>query len=184
MLLLTQRGTPIVYYGDEIGMRGKAIPREQARDPQGRRTGRNRDSARTPMQWNATRHAGFSDVEPWLPTGDDVATLNVEAQRNDPHSLLTLYRRLIELRAKEPVLAAGTHEAVPRTPPLLVYRRRGEQRSLLVVLNMAETEAQCELVEHEPRGSLLLSTYLDRGGERIDGRATLRGSEGVVIALD
>ena len=69
MLLLTQRGTPTVYYGDEIGMRGVTIPPEQAVDPQGRRTGRNRDPTRTPMQWSNEPQAGFSSVEPWLPVG-------------------------------------------------------------------------------------------------------------------
>jgi len=99
LLLLTQRGTPTVYYGDEIGMRGVAIPPEQAVDPQGRRTGRNRDPTRTPMQWSNEPQAGFSTVEPWLPVGLDRDVANVASQSRDAGSLLTLYRRLLELRA-------------------------------------------------------------------------------------
>ena len=184
MLLLTQRCTPIVYYGDEIGMRGKQIPREEARDPQGRRTGHNRDPARTPMQWAAERNGGFSDAEPWLPVGDDLATANVAQQSDDPRSLLALYRRLIELRTHEPVLVTGAYEPVSREPPLLVYRRRGDGRTLLVVLNFGDTDVEHALAAEERRGTLLLGTYVDRDGERVDGRVTLRADEGVVIALD
>ena len=116
LLLLTQRGTPTVYYGDEIGMRGVAIPPEQAVDPQGRRTGRNRDPTRTPMQWSNETHAGFSTVEPWLPVGLDRDVANVASQSRDAGSLLTLYRRLLELRAAEPVLQDGVQEALTAGP--------------------------------------------------------------------
>ncbi len=123
MLLLTQRGTPTVYYGDEIGMRGVAIPPEQAVDPQGRRTGRNRDPTRTPMQWSNEPQAGFSNVEPWLPVGLDRDVANVASQSRDAGSLLTLYRRLLELRAAEPVLQDGVQEPLAAGPALVAYRR-------------------------------------------------------------
>ena len=86
MLLLTLRGTPTMYYGDEIGMRDVEIPEEQIRDPWERRVpgqGLGRDPARTPMRWTSEANAGFTTGVPWLPIGDDVASLNVAAQRED-----------------------------------------------------------------------------------------------------
>ena len=134
MLLLTQRGTPTIYYGDEIGMRGVDIPPEQAVDPQGRRTGRNRDPTRTPMQWSSEPQAGFSTVEPWLPVGLDRDTANVASQSRDAGSLLTLYRRLLELRAARAGLAGRCARAARRRPgSRRVSQRRSAARRLLVI---------------------------------------------------
>jgi alpha-glucosidase len=182
MLLLTQRGTPTLYYGDEIGMRGVDIPAEQAVDPQGRRTGRNRDPTRTPMQWSSDLHAGFSTVEPWLPVGVDRDTANVASQSRDAGSLLTLTRRLLELRTAEPVVQEGAHEPLVTDATLVAYRRRGAARQLLVVLNFAHAPASLALPGGG--GRVLLSTFLDREGERIADQLRLRADEGLVIALD
>jgi alpha-glucosidase len=183
MLLLTQRGTPTVYYGDEVGMRGVAIPSEQAVDPQGRRTGRNRDPTRTPMQWSNELHAGFSTVEPWLPVGVDRDAANVASQSRDASSLLTLYRRLLELRQAEPVLQHGDYEALEGGPKLVVYRRRSGERRLLVALNFVHEMQRYDLDEGG-RAHVLLSTHLDRDGERLGDQLELRADEGLVIALD
>ena len=101
MLLLTLRGTPTLYYGDEIGMRQVAIA-AGAPARSGRAHVPGRDGARTPMQWDASAFAGFSTVEPWLPLPDDFATRNVASERADPASLYNLYRRLIALRRARP----------------------------------------------------------------------------------
>ena len=183
MLLLTQRGTPTIYYGQEIGMRGVPIPREQARDPQGRRTGRNRDPERTPMQWNGDQHAGFSGHEPWLPVEKDVSRVNVAAQSADPKSLLNLHRALIALRAREPVLLSGAHTPVVRESSLLAYRREGDGRALMILLNFGEEHRRCE-VERGRVGRVLLSTFLDRVDEQTGDAIDLRADEGVVVALD
>jgi len=183
MLLLTQRGTPTVYYGDEIGMRGVAIPSEQAVDPQGRRTGRNRDPTRTPMQWSNELHAGFSTVEPWLPVGVDYDVANVASLSRDASSLLTLYRRLLELRQAEPVLQHGDYEPLAAGPELVVYRRRSGVRRLLVALSFVHETQRYELGADGP-AHVLLSTHLDREGERIGDQLELRADEGLVIALD
>jgi alpha-glucosidase len=183
MLLFTQRGTPTLYYGDELGMRGAAVDRLHARDPQGRRTGRNRDPERTPMQWSADRYAGFSSVAPWLPPGADLATANVAAQRADPRSMLALHRRLIELRKREPVLVDGAQSQLEREPPIVAYRRGAGARELLVALNFGSTQASCAL-EPSGRGRLLLSTTLERDGEEIVGAVRLAPNEGAVIALE
>jgi alpha-glucosidase len=183
MLLLTQRGTPTIYYGDEVGMRGVAIPPEQAVDPQGRRTGRNRDPTRTPMQWSGDQHAGFSSVEPWLPVGEDRVNANVASQSRDAGSLLTLHRRLLELRAAEPALCDGLHEPLAAGPALVAYRRRSATRRLLVVLNLVH-EAKTFALGDDGPGRVLLSSVLDREGERVAGQLTVRADEGLLIALD
>ncbi len=183
LLLLTQRGTPTLYYGDEIGMRGVDIPPEQAVDPQGRRTGRNRDPTRTPMQWSGDTHAGFSTVEPWLPVGVDRDTANVASQSRDAGSLLTLTRRLLELRAREPVLADGSQEPRTASPGLVAYLRSGGGRRFLVVLNFAHAAASYGLRD-DGAGRVLMSTFLDREGERVTDQLRLRADEGLLIALD
>src|SRR5207302_2991840 len=99
MLLLTLRGTPTVYQGEEIGMRNVAIPPEAIQDPVAhslRGLGLGRDPERTPMQWDPSAFAGFSTARPWLPLADDFATENVAVQQGDPRSMLSLYRRLID----------------------------------------------------------------------------------------
>jgi alpha-glucosidase len=183
MLLLTQRGTPTIYYGDEIGMRGVAIPPEQAIDPQGRRAGRNRDPTRTPMQWSSESHAGFSTVASWLPVGVDRDVANVASQSRDAGSVLTLYRRLLELRSAEPVLEEGVHEPLASGPKLVVYRRRSAARRLLVVLNFVHERTRYALGD-DGSGQVLLSSFLDREGERVSDQVSLRADEGLVIALD
>jgi len=181
-LLLTQRGTPTLYYGDEIGMRGVDIPSEQAVDPQGRRTGRNRDPTRTPMQWSDDTYAGFSTVEPWLPVGVDRATANVATQSHDAGSLLTLTRRLLELRAREPVLQSGVQEPCEAGAGLVVYRR-GDERRFLVVANLMHAPTGYDL-RGDIAGRVVLSTFLDREGERVAAQLRLRADEGLLIALD
>ena len=182
MLLLTQRGTPTMYYGDEIGMRGVAIPAEQAVDPQGRRTGRNRDPTRTPMQWSSELHAGFSPVEPWLPVGADYESANVASQSRDAGSLLTLTRRLLELRAREPALQDGVHEPLAAGPGVVAYRRSGARR-WLIALNLTHAPTTYSLGD-ESGGRVLLTTFLDREGERAAGQFMLRADEGVLIDLE
>src|SRR5262249_16893465 len=112
MLLLTLRGTPTVYYGDEIAMKEVAIAPAQARDPLGKKffgRGLGREGCRTAMEWDCTTHAGFSSVEPWLPLG---RRDNVLAQRSDNTSVYGLYRRLIGLRRKRPALLLGRYGSV------------------------------------------------------------------------
>jgi len=182
LLLLTQRGTPTLYYGDEIGMRGVDIPSEQAVDPQGRRTGRNRDPTRTPMQWSDDTYAGFSTVEPWLPVGVDRATANVATQSHDAGSLLTLNRRLLELRAREPVLQGGVQELREAAAGLVAYRR-GDERRFLVVANLTHSPTDYDL-RGDGAGRVVLSTFLDREGERVADQLRVRSDEGLLIALD
>src|SRR6202042_2490353 len=139
MLLLTLRGTPTLYYGDEIGMHQVAIAPDQVRDPFEKNVpgiGVGRDGCRTPMQWNSKANAGFSTSTPWLPLASDFAHENVIALDADPHSILSLYKELIELRKQLPQLAAGTYEPVAAQGDLLLYRRRAEGEALIIALNL------------------------------------------------
>src|ERR1700719_1104887 len=114
MLLLTLRGTPTIYYGEEIGMKDVPIAPEQVQDPAEKNEpglGLGRDPERTPMPWDASLLAGFTSGKPWLPLGPDHASVNVMAMGESRGLILNLYRRLVELRRNNPVLTHGAIEA-------------------------------------------------------------------------
>ena len=183
MLLLTLRGTPTVYYGDEIGMTNVPIPPERVQDPWEKNLpgrGLGRDPERTPMQWDATPNAGFTTGTPWLPVADDFATTSVAAQRDEPRSLLTLHRRLLALRRAEPALSTGTWAPVEAEGDVLAYLREGGGSRFLVALNFGATTT---VLPFDGAGEVVLSTHLDHDGETADGRVALRGDEGVVVRL-
>ncbi|HEY2136576.1 MAG TPA: alpha-amylase family glycosyl hydrolase [Xanthobacteraceae bacterium] len=186
MLLLTLRGTPTIYYGEEIGMTQVAIAPEQVRDPFEKNVpgiGVGRDGCRTPMQWSAGRNAGFTAGTPWLPLADDFRSRNVDNQRQDPASIFNLYRRLLALRRAQPALVAGAYRPVAAQGDLLLYTREHDGDRLLVALNMGGEPLNARPDTMPLRGRVLLSSHADRDGERIDGELDLRGNEGVVIAL-
>jgi alpha-glucosidase len=162
MLLLTLRGTPTLYQGEEIGMTDVPIPPKRVRDPWERNVpglGLGRDPARTPMPWGGRFGAGFTTGEPWLPLGADYHTVNVAAQADAPQSMLSLYRALLALRRAESALSIGAYVPVRATEAVLVYERRRADRRLLVALNMS---AQPQDVPEASGMTVLLSTYLDR----------------------
>jgi alpha-glucosidase len=182
MLLLTLRGTPTLYYGDEIGMEDVPIPAELARDTWTERepgVGVGRDPQRTPMQWSGSRHAGFTSGTPWLPLSSSYGTANVEALTSDPRSILSLYRKLIALRRSRQALVTGTKRMVAAPADTIAYERGGVDETLLVALNLGHEPRELEGM----RGTLLLSTHLDREGERVDGTLRLRADEGAIVAL-
>jgi alpha-glucosidase len=184
MLLLTLRGTPTLYYGDEIGMHQVAIAPDQVRDPFEKNVpgvGVGRDGCRTPMQWNAMRNAGFSVATPWLPLASDFSHENVVNLDADTGSILTLYRALIQLRKQLPQLTSGSYEPVAAQGDLLLYRRRAEGEILIIALNLGAEPASVTSSAIGFDNEILLSTFLDRKGEGIDGVLDLRGNEGVII---
>src|SRR5690606_22744209 len=136
------RGTPTLYYGDEIGMENVTIPPEKILDPQGKNTsGFNRDEARTPMQWDNTPNAGFAPkgVETWLPLAPDYQQVNVAAQRDDSRSLLTLCRRLLAFRREKTALHRGRYQSVDGVPiHCFVYLRQWENETYLIALNFSD----------------------------------------------
>ncbi|MCS7085230.1 MAG: alpha-amylase family glycosyl hydrolase, partial [Bacteroidia bacterium] len=150
-LLLTVRGVPFIYYGEEIGMAQHRIPLENALDPlaepwkklprwavellRKRGLSLNRDECRTPMQWDDGPNAGFSSATPWLPPLPDFRRVNVKNQNDDPSSLLNTYRGLVALRKSHAALRIGSLEILPSPPQTLIYRRSFEQNGILVALN-------------------------------------------------
>lgn len=186
MLLLTLRGTPTLYYGDEIGMTDVPVPRERQQDPWGFRSlpELSRDPARTPMQWDGSPSAGFSGAPPdrlWLPLAADAAEVNVARQLDDPTSILSLYRRLLALRRTTPALQTGAYRSLDDVPAdCFAYLRETETERVLVILNFSGTEQRVALPEN---GRIALSTVLDRDDEAVHGTLTLRGHEGVVMRL-
>lgn len=186
MLLLTLRGTPTMYYGDEIGMQDVAIPPEAVQDPFEKNVpgiGVGRDPERTPMQWDGSPNAGFTTGRPWLPLAADYPVMNVEAQRTDGRSVLTLYRRLLQLRRQEFALVAGSWRLVLRVGDVLAYERRWKDRRLLVALNLGSEPHALIFPDDVADGRVLLSTYVDREGERVGRELDLRADEGVIIAV-
>jgi alpha-glucosidase len=187
MLLLTLRGTPTLYYGEELGMPDVPIPKHRTADPRERRSpgiGLGRDPERTPMQWSAAANAAFSSADPWLPVAADHATCNVEVERNDPDSMLSLYRRLIAVRQSEPALAIGHYAPHEVEPPLLGYLRRYRDQAFLVLLNFSG-EPREHHQEEQYSGQVEISTIDVRPeGRRIDGSIVLRPHEGILVRLD
>jgi alpha-glucosidase len=186
ILLLTLRGTPTIYYGDEIAMNQVAIAPDEVRDPMGKNIpdlGLGRDGCRTPMQWDSTAHAGFSTADPWLPVGGRFAKDSVVDQRRDKTSIYQLYRRLIDLRRKRAALLSGSYGRVLAEGNLLVFTREIGGERILVALNFGDEPVAASLASGELAGRLLVSSAGDREGEPVRGSVSLRAHEGMVVDL-
>ncbi|WP_246725319.1 alpha-amylase family glycosyl hydrolase [Beijerinckia sp. L45] len=181
-LLLTLRGTPTIYYGEEIGMVDVPIPPDRVQDPAEKNQpglGLGRDPERTPMPWDASVQGGFTTGTPWLPLGPDHATVNVAAQRVDAGSILALYKRLIALRRSHPALIDGAIALVKAQSAVLTYERRHGSERIAVLLNLGHDEQRVAIDD----GSVLLSTHLDRADERVAGEVVLHPDEALLIRL-
>ena len=186
MLLLTLRGTPTMYYGDEIGLARVEIPPDRVQDPWEKNEpglGFNRDPERTPMQWDASATAGFSEHEPWLPLSADHALINVETLSTDPASITSLYRKLISLRRSQPALAIGGYRPVETSGAVFAFRRSHETQYAAVVLNLSSDPVTVPASMLHQSGKVVLSTYMDRDGEELASDIALRGDEGLIIEL-
>lgn len=184
MLLLTLRGTPFMYYGDELGMPNVEIPPEKFLDPLVAGEGRSRDLERTPMQWDDTPYAGFSTVDPWLPVADDYASRNVKVQETDPHSMLQMVKQLIRIRQNSATLNHGNY--LPLTVydrDVTAYLRTGAEENILVVLNFSDIQKMVNLAANSQNGQILLSTCVDRTGDVLLNTLELRPHEGLLIRL-
>jgi len=178
LLLLGLRGTPVLYYGDEIGMPDTPIPFAELRDPVGKRfwpAATGRDPCRTPMQWDATAGAGFTtpDAEPWLRLGDYRA-FNVAAQREDSASVLRFCRDLIALRRAHHDLAHGDSTALDCPPGVLAWHRG---RRFVIALNLTDFAATVGGVH----GQIRLGTDRERDGRPTGATLSLRPWEGVLV---
>jgi alpha-glucosidase len=176
LMLLTLRGTPLLYYGDEIGMTEVAITRDRILDPVGLRgwpDDPGRDPGRTPMQWTADPTGGFTGpgVDPWLPVGDP-ARCNVADQRGDTGSMLNLCRDLIAVRRSRPDLQTGTYATVDGPEGLWMWRRGG---GTMVAVNCSDHPVDADLT-----GRVLVGTRRDRDGDPVGPGVRLEPWEALV----
>lgn len=180
LIQLTLAGIPVIYYGDEIGMKDGIITPDQVRDPFELRVpglGLGRDPARTPMQWSDGLNAGFTDAIPWLPVPHDQAAINVEAEHADPDSYFQLYRSLLRLR-KRMIFRVGTYsEWSGAKGEVLGYVREYKHEKMLVVCNMSDTPTTIRL---DHKGDILVSTHPVKT-KRVTGELQLAAHQGVVI---
>ena len=170
--LLTLRGTPVLYYGDELGMGDGSVRPEETRDRMGR------DGARTPMQWSGDPNGGFTsaDAAPWLPLAGP-AERNVEGQRRDPDSLLHLTRDLVALRRDLRELRDGFYAALDAPPGVWAWRRG---KRVVVAVNLSGASVSLPDV----RGSIALATRRARNGESLAGGLQLDAWEAAVVISD
>jgi alpha-glucosidase len=183
LLLLTLRGTPTIYYGDEIGMVDGEIPPELAQDPWGKNVqglGLGRDPERTPMQWDSSPNAGFSPegVRTWLPVNPDYPTRNVAAQLADPRSMLNLTRALLKLRRESPALHGGSYRTLSGDANTYVFERLAGHQRFIIAINFTAEACQVGLPSG---GRLILSTEMDRTAEAVHEQLSLRPYEAVII---
>ena len=192
LLLLTLRGTPFIYYGEEIGMRDVRVRYRQLRDPYTRRYWPflpGRDPARTPMQWDASMHAGFTSGRPWLPVSLDFGAVNVDCQRYDERSLLSFYRRVMRLRKASRALRFGRYrETKGESLGCLTYLRETEGEKperMFVAVNFTPHVQAVSIPGPGAPGRLILST-IAAGPEKPlpSARITLQPDEGVLVRLD
>jgi alpha-glucosidase len=190
VLSLSIRGTPFLYYGEELGMGDVEIPPDESIDPPAARVGPDfpwwdRSAARTPMPWAAGPGAGFTTGTPWLRLGPDVGRRNVAAQAADPGSVLSCYRRVLRARRGARSLQDGTL-TLSRTahPDVLGFRRRGSGEEILVLVGFAATP----MVARVPRPPVgrrwqpLVGSHLDPGPvDPAASTTTLRPFEGVIF---
>jgi alpha-glucosidase len=188
MLLLTLRGTPTIYYGDEIGMHDVPIPPDRVQDPWEKNVpdrGFGRDPERTPMQWNAGANAGFcpAGVEPWLPIAADHDMVNVKRQKEQETSMLSLTRALIELRRRESALRLGGYRSLPAADGVFAFERYGPEgdSDFVVALNFSGSDVAWGLPPQWQRLERVLSTYCDTTSSLHKGRLHLRPDEGIIL---
>jgi alpha-glucosidase len=183
MLLMTIKGTPFLFAGDEIGMERVPVPAEQVHDPfeklvKGFDLGR--DPERVPLRWDETQTGGFTTGTPWLPVSKDRAR-NVQAQRSDPGSLLHLYRELIALREREGCLRDGDYRPRRAYNDIFSFSRTLQGSEILIGLNLC---GEPRMWQWHGRGTRLISSHLDRDQAQIEGPMRLRPNEGLIVKLE
>lgn len=187
MLLLTLRGIAFMYYGDEIGMENGVIPPDKVQDPwEKNMPGLNlgRDPERTPMQWDDSKHAGFSSSEPWLPIPPSFTEYNVTQAWKDSHSILNLYKKLIQFRKKSAALQFGKYNSwETNDEAIFAFTRSHEDNTVLIVLNYSSKKKVVSLPFSS--GRIVLSTYMDVADDKMcrPEQLHLRPDEGLIIQL-
>lgn len=158
VILMTLRGTPTIYYGEEVGMSDIPVSPESSLDAMGRRCGRSRDPERSPMQWSNDTAGGFTTGHPWLPLADDFETVNARRQGQDPDSLLTLYRRIITLRQASRALMLGAYRSFDLNPHVLAYSRSSPGDDWFVMANFCREPQDIDVPMKFQGGEIHIST--------------------------
>jgi alpha-glucosidase len=195
MLLLTLRGTPTCYYGDELGMENVPIPPEKIQDPPAVNQPEishivGRDPERTPMQWDASPNAGFASPEAkelWLPLASNYREANVASEMNDPRSFLNYFRKLLAYRKSSPALKWGSYRSLDpgsaeAQKNCFVFERQADDQRVLVALNFSAHDQTLSLPGFG-KGAVVLSTNLDRQGEADLSAFSLRANEGCILVI-
>jgi alpha-glucosidase len=185
MLLLTLRGTPTLYYGDEIGMARVSIPPEAVKDPWEKNEpglGLGRDPQRTPMQWDSSQNAGFTTGTPWLPLPETACLCNVERLSLQPGSILSLYRRIIAYRQSEPALTHGRYSQIEISgaDDVLCYERGRGSGRVVIVLNFGPDAQTAESPQLNGL-RVAISAHGDRDGEHVNSPLQVRANEGLIL---
>lgn len=192
MMLLTLRGTPTCYYGDEIGMTDGEIPRDRLQDPPALRQPDiahivGRDPERTPMQWSAGPNAGFSapGARTWLPVNPNHQAINVEAEEGDPASFLSFFKALMNIRRSEAALSLGSYRSVEAgdNEVFAYLRLASDGASFLVVLNFGDGDKRLDLGAQARGAEVVLSTSMRRSGSVDPSSLALAGHEGLLLRL-
>lgn len=178
--ILTMRGTPYLYYGDELAMTNiyftdisqfndiAAINSYKKADAEGQNMTQfmkklsfeSRDNGRTPMQWSAQPNAGFSNTKPWLPVNPNFEEINADAQIKNENSPLNYFKKLTALRKSNPVLVYGSYELlIPSHPEVYAYKRTLENKVMIVVMNFSKNSETLELPEIATTNKLVLTNY-------------------------
>jgi alpha-glucosidase len=192
ILILTLRGTPFLFYGEELGLRDVEIPRDESVDPPATRVAPDfnwwdRSQCRTPMPWSSGPGAGFTTGRPWLRFGLDADTRNVEAQAADPDSVLSFYRRLIALRTATPALQVGSFNPLSDAhDDVVAYTREADGQTILVLVNPGRVSASWQVADTPGSTGwrrLIGTSRTPLPGELIPGGSTisLAADEGVVL---
>ncbi len=180
MMQLTMPGLPTIYYGDELGMKDVAIPMEKMVDG-GRGMSGSRDPVRTPMQWDRTRNAGFSDGEPWLPIDSAYKTHNVVSELADNDSFFALYQTLLRLRREDETMTKGAYVRIESYKDILAFERTHGETNYMVVLNFSDKKRD---VFVSYLGEIVCSTYPARHSVIAkNGEVTLQPYQGIVVKV-
>ncbi len=182
LFLFSLPGTLTVYYGEELGMQNVPIPPEEVQDPAEKRQpgiGMGRDPERTPMPWDRSPSAGFTSGRPWLPIGDANRALNVESARDDPGSMLSFYRRLLQLRHEEEALVSGGLTELSAKDSVIQFVRSDSTKRFHVVMSLADETREVAVTT----GSVAACTDLRREGESVRRAVQLASSEAMMIEL-
>lgn len=186
-MLLTLRGTPTLYYGEEIGQSDIYLSRKQILDPPGKRYWpiyKGRDACRAPMQWDQSPRAGFTSGDPWLPVNTDYRLKNVETQTAEPNSLFNFYRHLIWLRHQTEALHSGELELINNWHrKVLAYYRYTAQQRLLILLNFSSRDQAISL-DRDSSWSVIFGTHCENNVTFDDQHFELNGYEVLILNDD